>query len=505
MNCSENDKPDLSPRILIVDDEADISSMVEMLLTEEGYRAVTAVKGEDALAYIREHEVDLVLLDIMMPGMDGLTVARTVKEEICTDRFIPIIMVSALRTEDDKIAGLAYADDYVTKPFSYDELLARIRSMLRIRQLQRELFLSRSRYQCLYEHVPEMCISLDRHRRISDCNKAFELVSGLPRARILGQCFSSFFTDKHKGQVFAFLDTVSKTERPSHDTPVYETVFVDDDNHHVMVSMRALDIGEHESGLSTVVALQDQTRRIRLEQEQKMARRQLYRSARLASIGTLSSGVAHELNNPLAAIMGFSDALIFRLQNKEAVDAEELRQYLGIINSETLRCRDIVENLARFSRDSEPQIVDIKVEDCVQSALTLISSRAQKRGMNIENRVEKDMEARADAQKVTQVLINILSNCLDFCKEGCHITIEAEKELDGRFVRLKVQDTGPGISPEVLPRVFDPFFTTKEVGKGTGLGLSICHKIMEECEGDIDIFSEPGTGTQVVIDIPCRK
>ncbi len=504
MNSLASNKPELSPRILIVDDEVDISFMVETLLAEEGYRAITASKGEEALAYIREHDVDLVLLDIMMPGMDGLTVARTIKEQLCEDRFIPIIMISALRTEDDKIAGLAYADDYVTKPFSYDELLARIRSMLRIRQLQRELFLSRSRYQCLYEHVPEMCVSLDRNRNISDCNKAFYQSSGLLREEIIGRPFESFFVDNHRPQVLSYLDSLNGNNLLSL-APVFETVFKDNQRQNIIVSMRALDLGEHESGLSTVIALGDETRRIRLEKEQKVARRQLYRSARLASIGTLSSGVAHELNNPLAAILGFADALLHRLNSDGTVDKKELRQYLEIINSETLRCRDIVENLAKFSRESEPQVDDIKLKDCVHSALTLISSKAQKSGIRIDNRIDGGLEARADAQKITQVLINILSNCIDFCTKGSRVVIEEDKEQNDRFIRIRIKDSGPGISADVLPRVFDPFFTTKEVGKGTGLGLSICHKIMEECEGDIDIFSEPGCGTLVMLDIPRKQ
>jgi signal transduction histidine kinase len=249
--------------------------------------------------------------------------------------------------------------------------------------------------------------------------------------------------------------------------------------------------------------MQDLTHGLKLEWEQKNARMHLYRAARLASIGTLASGVAHELNNPLAAVLGFSDALLHRLDNKETIDHEELDQYLRIIVSETLRCRDIVENLSRFARESESRIQDLPLLECVDSSLSLIKPRAQKKCIVIDCQVPPHVMVKTDAQKIGQVLFNVLTNALDFSPDGAGITLSVENPsgLD-RYVRLRIMDNGPGIPGEIMGRIFDPFFTTKEVGRGLGLGLAICHKIMEDCEGAIDITSEKGSGTTVTLEIP---
>ena len=115
-----------------------------------------------------------------------------------------------------------------------------------------------------------------------------------------------------------------------------------------------------------------------------------------------------------------------------------------------------------------------------------------------------DVQVKADSSRLEQVLVNILSNCVDFCPPDSSVTIELDDEGWERmkYVTLSITDNGPGIAPDVVPKVFDPFFTTKEVGKGTGMGLSICHKIMEESNGNIDINSEPGKGTTVLLEIP---
>jgi len=248
------------------------------------------------------------------------------------------------------------------------------------------------------------------------------------------------------------------------------------------------------------VAMQDVTQNVKLEQEQKFARSQLYRSARLASIGTFASGVAHELNNPLTAILGFSGAILERIKKEEDLDKEELGQYMSIINAETLRCRDTVENLSRFAREGDVQIRNFTLAECVGGALRLVKAAAAKKQVALVEAIAAGTRVRADLQKLQQAVVYILTNSLDFCGSGNSVSISCENE--GRFVRLKIADNGPGIPADVLPKVFDPFFTTKQVGQGMGLGLAMSHVIMEECNGAIDVTSEPGNGTTVTLDIP---
>jgi two-component system, NtrC family, sensor kinase len=245
---------------------------------------------------------------------------------------------------------------------------------------------------------------------------------------------------------------------------------------------------------------QDVTQTIKFEKQQKIARAQLYRSARLASIGTFASGVAHELNNPLTAILGFSGSLLERMKHEEVIDKDELEQYLSIINGETVRCSEIVENLSQFAREGEVQILDFGLADCLDGAVKLVKSLAAKKNVTIVKSVSSDIHVRADSRKLQQAIVYVVTNALDFCKSGCTVLIEAFSA--DPFVKLCISDDGPGIAPDMLPKVFDPFFTTKEVGQGMGMGLAMCHVIMEECNGGIDVVSEKSKGTTVILEIP---
>ncbi len=489
------------PRILIVDDDVSISGMVSEFLTMQGFLNDICKTAAETFDYLKQNHADLILLDVRMPDMGGIEVAKRIRSDInSTTGFIPIIMVSAMDSADDKIKGLQYADDYVTKPFSYNELLARIHAHLRIGQLQNELLLSKSRYQCLYENIPEICISLDREKNISDCNTMFSKYFEMPKDAVIGKKVFDFFNADDHNELLTFFNKL-EPQKILDNSHIFHLACHDNDS--VFVSIRAVCLGEHETGLYIIVAMKDVSTNVQLETQQKLARQQLYRSARLASIGTLASGTAHEMNNPLAAILGFSDALLHRFDEGEEINDEELNQYLGIIKSEALRCRDVVENLSKFARDYESQIEKVSLFDCLHSSIKLMNARALKKNIQIINNVGSDVIINTDAQKIGQVLVNILSNSIDFCNEGSLLTIELVRE-DNRDspIQLKIVDNGPGIPENVLPKIFDPFFTTKEVGKGVGLGMSISYKLMEECGGSIDVTSKVNEGTMVTLAIP---
>ncbi|MBD3317579.1 MAG: response regulator [Chitinivibrionales bacterium] len=501
MNYSIDSFSGLGHRILVVDDEPDLTDVIGAFLEEKGFEVTVAGSGRDARVRMERRATDLVLLDVILPDESGVEIARWIKQERCRDSFVPVIMISALHSDTDKVSGLQYADDYVTKPFSLAELLARVRSMLRIRCLQEELRISKARYQRLYENVPEMCVSLDAERRITDCNVELCRLCQRPKEQIVGNSFDEFVYREDRGYLTRFLDSLVLGKRLSEKPLIH--VSCDNMREPLLVSLHVSYIADGDVGLAFILTMLDETRRVRLEEEQRDARRQLYRSARLASIGTLASGVAHEMNNPLAAVLGFSDALLDRFKNGERVQREELLQYLEVINSETIRCRDIVDSLSKFARDQEPRIADIPFTECLHSAIQLISARARKNNIQLVHRERHEVMIRADAQKIQQVLVNIFSNSIDFCEPGCVITVTVQDRGVGPdYAEVVIEDDGPGIPPEVLPKVFDPFFTTKKVGEGVGLGLSICHKLMEDCEGTIDITGSARAGTRVVLEIP---
>ncbi len=489
-------------RILVVDDDRNGANYIAELLQSADFDVSVCAGGDEALSLIRKQPVDLVLLDIMMPGKNGFEIAGEMREFFGKGGFVPIIFLSALAGQEDKVTGLRLADDFVTKPFHPEELLARIRVMLRIRELQRELFVSKDNYEFLYENAPHMYVTLDRNRTITNCNALFRATTKLSKTEADGVSFYSLFSDGDHQMIRAFLDFLAR-EKVHPPQPVFAFVNNKTPGAPLYVSLSAVSLESRGLEGFFMVALQDVTQNVKLEQEQKIARTQLYRSARLASIGTFASGVAHELNNPLTAILGFSGALLERMRTDTNIDKQELGQYLSIINAETLRCRDTVENLSRFAREGDVRIGDFFLAECVEGALRLVKASAARKRITVTETIPRDIRVRADSQKLQQAVVYILTNALDFCDSGKAVAVSCEN--DGRFVRLTVQDNGPGIPPDVLPKVFDPFFTTKPVGQGTGLGLAMSHVIMEECNGAIDVASDVGEGTAVTLDIPAAS
>jgi signal transduction histidine kinase len=248
---------------------------------------------------------------------------------------------------------------------------------------------------------------------------------------------------------------------------------------------------------------------------QKQLEQQLIRTDKLASLGTLVAGVAHEINNPLGIIAGYSEALLDRAHDPALANVrgfEDFPEYLRTIHSEIFRCKGILKSLLEFARPSSGTFRAIDINELIKEVLLLLQHRTQKLQHTIRLELNREVpKIYADAGSLRQLLMNLLLNAIYFTPEGGSISIRTSEDdprrEDGRVVcrsrvRLAVADTGAGIAPQLLEKVFDPFFTTKAVGEGTGLGLTICHKIVEQHGGAIDVESSVGKGTCFIITLP---
>jgi two-component system NtrC family sensor kinase len=256
----------------------------------------------------------------------------------------------------------------------------------------------------------------------------------------------------------------------------------------------AAEIGE----LETTFNLMASALKARDEEIGRLNRQHIMRSEKLASIGRLAAGIAHEINNPLTSVLTFSSLLL-----KNAEDGQKER--LDIIVKETTRCREIVRRLLNFSRQTEPRKEKCNVNLVVENALSLTKNQLQA-GTNAIA-VKKDLAElpplQLDRNQMLEVLINMIINAADaMAKGGGELGIKTCLTEDGKAVEIRISDTGCGISKENLEKVFDPFFTTKAVGKGTGLGLAVTYGIIDGHNGSIDVESEVGKGTMFVIRMP---
>lgn len=232
----------------------------------------------------------------------------------------------------------------------------------------------------------------------------------------------------------------------------------------------------------------------------RTAQDQLLRSEKLASVGRLSAGVAHEIGNPLAAILGMLELL-----RDGDTDPALSKEFLRRIQSETERINKIIRDLLDFSRQGHAPSADgeTDVAAVVEDAVRLIAPQKDLHGVTIERRLAADAPpVRGVADQITQVVLNLLLNAADAIHGEGTIQIEVAASADREWVELAVTDTGPGIDARVVDHLFEPFVTTKPTGEGTGLGLAVCHTIVERLGGTIRAENPPGGGARFVMRLP---
>lgn len=224
----------------------------------------------------------------------------------------------------------------------------------------------------------------------------------------------------------------------------------------------------------------------------------LVRSEKLASVGQLSAGIAHEVGNPLAAISGYVELL-----SGVELDPNEREEVLERVSKQVVRIRSIIRNLLDFSRsDEDLHPMPIAVGSAVSDAVSLVEAMPRARDIDIVR--EGDAKALAVHNHLVQVMLNLLVNAVDAYGGDPGVVRVDVTESEGR-VRIRVADDGPGIPQAELTRIFDPFFTTKDVGEGTGLGLSICQRLIEDLDGALEVESEVQGGTTFTIDLPAAE
>jgi len=226
--------------------------------------------------------------------------------------------------------------------------------------------------------------------------------------------------------------------------------------------------------------------------------KRLSQSEKLASVGRLAAGVAHEINNPLTGVLTYSHLLL-----KKAPPDSSDREDLEVIVRETTRCRKIVKELLDFARDSKSETKPGNLNKVIRDTISLVENQFSFQRAKIQAELAPDLpEAPMDSSEMQQVFTNLALNAAEAMPNGGVITIRTSLDGDGSFVRAEVSDTGMGISEENMSKIFDPFFTTKEAGAGTGLGLAVTYGIIQRHEGTIEVKSEVGKGTTFRIRLP---
>lgn len=291
----------------------------------------------------------------------------------------------------------------------------------------------------------------------------------------------------------------------------YEFRGVKKDNSTIHLESDIVLLKEGDSYIGTRSYIWDISDRIRMANEREKLEKQLRRAQKLETIGTLAGGIAHDFNNILAPILGYTDMALLSLEK-----SDPLHEDLSNVLKGAYRAKELVEQILLFSKQSEKEKQSLKLQFLVKEALKLIRPSIPTTIEIIQNIDESCAKVHADATQIHQVIVNLCTNAWQAMEEkGGKLTIilnqisidshtaKINPNLEkGLYVRLTVKDTGPGMNEETLDRIFEPFYTTKTLDKGTGLGLSVVHGIVRSHNGDIQVFSEVGKGTEFQIFLP---
>jgi len=345
---------------------------------------------------------------------------------------------------------------------------------------------SLSRVQAFSDHVvqslPMGLVALDSERCVISYNRTAVAVLGRSKANALGRQAGEVLPP----ELTSLIEAASKTARVLEQEVVCSTA----DGRSVPLSVSVSTLkGPEADFIGLLLLFRDMTEVQTLKQE-------VERSRRLASVGRLAAGVAHEIRNPLSSIKGF--ATYFRERYREV---DEDRQTADIMIQEVDRLNRVIGQLLDFARPMAVEKAAVRIEPLIRHALKMIEPQAQDRGVQTKVRLDASVNTvPMDADRMGQVLLNLLLNALEATPAGGTLNVSAEADKEAGRIRIEIQDTGKGISREHLPLIFDPYFTTK--GSGTGLGLAIVHKIVESHGGEVHVESEEGRGTTVTVELP---
>lgn len=495
------------PRVLIVEDEGVVAWDMERGLKDHYDVIGVARSGDEALAKAESSRPDVILMDVRIHGeLDGIQTAQILRER----HDIPIIYLTAHGdAETLERARRTEPYGYLLKPFKQSDLLSAVQVAIFRHGMELELRAREHLLVTTLRSIGEAVMMTDPQGRIIMANTASEGLTGWRKTEALGAMAEGVLrlSSERSGRPLPL--PIEKAIRERATVQMEGVVVLARDGNERPISLSASPIADERKVYGAVMVMRDMTESRRLQ-------KQLEFSDRLASLGTMAAGVAHEINNPLAFIVANVEHAISELSEHceileqgmaSAHDAPNLRDVLtGLREARegTDRVTRIVADLRTFSRDERTADRAIDLRNVLEWAINMTSHAWRQRALVTRDLGDVPL-VRADEARLSQVFVNLMVNAAQAIEPGQplknQIAVTTRTGPDG-WALVEVRDTGTGMSHDVAARIFEPFFTTKPIGSGTGLGLAICHGIITSFGGVIDVKSDIGAGTTFSLRLP---
>lgn len=363
------------------------------------------------------------------------------------------------------------------------------------RQLEKELQISERKYQEIFDHIPNPVFVLDYNRLvILDCNESVTTDYGYEPRELKGRSFLDLFADEEKAYCRSRLQTFTVLNQVKHQRKDGKTLFVN-------IRISPSDYPGNKIILATT---SDITKRLEAEQ-------QLIQASKMATLGQMATGIAHELNQPLSVIKTTSSFFMRKYTRREPIENKLLFTMIEKVDRNVDRATNIINHMRQFARKSELKLEKVQLNDVLKSAFEIFSQQLRVRGIEVIWDIDPNLpKIMADPGRLEQVFINLLLNARDSIEEKYRVRdsetevkkISLQTSVVKRRVSATINDTGSGFPKTLAEKLFEPFFTTKEIGKGTGLGLSISYGIVKDCGGEIRAVSHAEQGATFSVTFP---
>jgi two-component system NtrC family sensor kinase len=506
-------------KIVVIDDEEDIREVLSLSLLDAGFKVQTAADGAAGIQQCREFAPQIAITDIRMPGMGGLEVLATLKQN---QPEIEVIVATAFGEMDLAIRALQLdASDFITKPISDEALhLALKRAKDRFtskKQLQDYTFLLEKEnaetsqqlvrniafQRNLIENSMDGILACNESRVILTFNRSMAKMLGFDQAEVLHTAtLEQFFAP---GEYERFRQALTGDGAGGRDRLLlYETRLLDKSGQAIAVQASAALLFDQGQPDGMVCIFRDLRAIRRLEQEISHQARILHQD-KMISLGRLAASVVHEINNPLSGILNYLRLMQRVLSKGPLADdrREKFQRYLELVENETDRCSQIVSSLLSFSRISPPAFGLVRIDELWHRSILLCRHKMDLGDIRLESDIAPNLPPiEGDFNQLQQCMINLIFNAIDAMPQGGTLNLSSGFDKNRGAVYLVVKDTGRGICARDLPHIFEPFFTTKNEGYGVGLGLSTVYGIIQGHKGSITVESESGKGAAFKIELP---